>query len=67
MAWDAALHRSIVSVSKRRRADMRCTIVLEFDDGSGTVAKRVEVMQFHRVDHSQASGDVGLSLRKVHR
>jgi hypothetical protein len=33
---------------------MRCTIVLEFDDGNGTVAKRVEVMRFHRVDRSQA-------------
>lgn len=46
----------------RRRADIRYTIVLEFDDGDSTVAKRIEVMRFHRVDRSQASGDVGLSL-----
>lgn len=27
---------------------MRCTIVLEFDNGDGSVVKRVEVMRFHR-------------------
>lgn len=41
---------------------MRCTIVLEFDDGDGTVAKRVEVMRLHRATENPTSGDVGLSL-----
>ena len=40
---------------------MRCTIVLEFDDGHATAVKRVELMRFHRADCG-ASGDVGLSL-----
>jgi hypothetical protein len=41
---------------------MRCTIVLEFDDGDGTVGKRVEVMRLHRGAENPTSGDVGLSL-----
>jgi len=41
---------------------MRCTIVLEFDNGDGTVVKRAEVMRFHRAAGEQAPGDVGLSL-----
>lgn len=41
---------------------MRCTIVLEFDDGDGAAVKRVEVMRFHRSAENQVSGDVGLSL-----
>jgi hypothetical protein len=27
---------------------MRCTIVLEFDDGEGLEVKRVELMRLHR-------------------
>ena len=27
---------------------MRCTIVLEFDDGEGSEAKRIELMRLHR-------------------
>lgn len=41
---------------------MRCTIVLEFDNGDGSVVKRAEVMRFHRATGEQAPGDVGLSL-----
>jgi len=41
---------------------MRCTIVLEFDNGDGGVGKRVEVMRFHRPVEDQTPGDVGLSL-----
>jgi hypothetical protein len=41
---------------------MRCTIVLEFDNGDGSVVKRVEVMRFHRPTEDQTPGDVGLSL-----
>jgi hypothetical protein len=41
---------------------MRCTIVLEFDNGDGSVGKRVEVMRFHRPVEDQTPGDVGLSL-----
>ena len=41
---------------------MRCTIVLEFDDGDGTVGKRVGVMRLHRGAENPTSGDVGLSL-----
>jgi hypothetical protein len=41
---------------------MRCTIVLEFDNGDGNVAKRVEVMRFHRAAGEETTGDVGLSL-----
>ncbi|AGW90234.1 MULTISPECIES: ISKra4 family transposase [Cupriavidus] len=40
---------------------MRCTIVLEFDDGEATAVKRVELMRFHRADSGEP-GDVGLSL-----
>ncbi|MFJ4291114.1 ISKra4 family transposase [Cupriavidus sp. NPDC089707] len=40
---------------------MRCTIVLEFDDGNATAVRRVELMRFHRADCA-SSGDVGLSL-----
>jgi hypothetical protein len=39
---------------------MRCTIVLEFDNGDGSVVKRVEVMGFHRPVEDQTPGDVGL-------
>ncbi|MDQ0138462.1 hypothetical protein J2T05_000035 [Cupriavidus necator] len=42
---------------------MRCTIVLEFDDGQGTVVKRVELMRFHRAECG-ACGDVGLTLEE---
>jgi hypothetical protein len=41
---------------------MRCTIVLEFDNGDGSVVKRVEVMRLHRPIDDQTPGDVGLSL-----
>jgi len=41
---------------------MRCTIVLEFDNGDGSVVKRVEVMGVHRPVEDQTPGDVGLSL-----
>jgi hypothetical protein len=41
---------------------MRCTIVLEFDNGDGSVVKRVEVRRFHRPTEDQTPGDVGLSL-----
>jgi hypothetical protein len=41
---------------------MRCTFVLEFDDGDGSVVKRVEVMRLHRATENQTPGDVGLSL-----
>jgi hypothetical protein len=41
---------------------MRCAIVLEFDNGDGSVGKRVEVMRFHRPVEDQTPGDVGLSL-----
>jgi hypothetical protein len=41
---------------------VRCTIVLEFDNGGGSVVKRVEVMWFHRSTEDQTPGDVGLSL-----
>jgi len=41
---------------------MRCTIVLKFDNGDGSVVKRAEVMRFHRAAGEQAAGDVGLSL-----
>lgn len=41
---------------------MRCTIVLDFDNGDGRVVKRVEVMRFHRAVEEQTPGDVGLSL-----
>ena len=41
---------------------MRCTIVLEFDDGEGSTAERVELMRLHRDTANPASGDVGLSL-----
>ncbi|QCP50286.1 ISKra4 family transposase [Trinickia violacea] len=41
---------------------MRCTIVLEFDDGDGSAVKRVEVMRLHRAAENPTSGDVGLSL-----
>ena len=27
---------------------MRCTIVLEFDDGEGSEVKRIELMRLHR-------------------
>lgn len=41
---------------------MRCTIVLEFDNGEGLDVKRVELMRLHRDTVDPASGDVGLSL-----
>ncbi len=41
---------------------MRCTIVHEFDNGDGSVAKRVEVMRLDRPIDDQTSADVGLSL-----
>ena len=41
---------------------MRCTIVLGFDNGDGSMVKRVEVMRFHRPIEDQTPGDVGLSL-----
>jgi hypothetical protein len=41
---------------------MRCTIVLEFDDWDRSVAKRVEVIRFHRPIEDPTPGDVGLSL-----
>ena len=41
---------------------MRCTIVLEFDNGDGRVAKRVEVTRLHGPIDDQTPGDVGLSL-----
>jgi hypothetical protein len=43
---------------------MRCTIVLEFDNGDGSVRKRVEVMRFHGSVGDQTPGDVGRSLAK---
>jgi len=41
---------------------MRCTVVLEFDDGTGMNPRRVELMRLHRQDASAESGDVGISL-----
>ncbi|MDR6859957.1 hypothetical protein J2W96_006297 [Variovorax guangxiensis] len=41
---------------------MRCTIVLEFDDGEGFAVKRVELMRLHRDTANPALGDIGLSL-----
>ena len=41
---------------------MRCTIVLEFDDGEGSEVKRIELMRLHRDTANHAAGDVGLSL-----
>lgn len=41
---------------------MRCTIVLESDDGDGSAIKRVEHTRFHRLIEDQTPGDVGLSL-----
>jgi hypothetical protein len=41
---------------------MRCTIVLEFDDGDGSVMKRAELMRSHRLIEDPTPGDVGLSL-----
>jgi hypothetical protein len=41
---------------------MRCTIVLQFDNGDGSMAKRVELIRFHRAVEEQTPGDVGLSL-----
>jgi hypothetical protein len=41
---------------------MRCTIVLEFENGDESLAKRVEIMRFHRPIEDQTPGDVGLSL-----
>ena len=41
---------------------MRCTIVLEFDDGEGSEVKRIELMRLHRDTANPAAGDVGLSL-----
>ncbi len=38
---------------------MRCTIVLEFDDGDGTVVKPVEVVRLHR-----AAGSLSLAEGK---
>lgn len=44
---------------------MRCAVVLEFDNGEGSVAKRVEVMhavsQAHR---NQTPGDLGSVTRR---
>jgi hypothetical protein len=39
---------------------MRCTIVLEFDNGDANVVKRVEVMRFHRA----AGEEVGRRICK---
>ena len=41
---------------------MRCTIVLEFDEGEGSEVKRIELMRLHRDTDNPAAGDVGLSL-----
>ena len=41
---------------------MRCTIVLEFDDGQGLAVKRVELMRLHRDTAAPVPGDAGLSL-----
>jgi hypothetical protein len=41
---------------------MRCTIVLEFDNGDGSVVKRVEVMRLHRPIEAPTPGDVRLFL-----
>lgn len=41
---------------------MRCTIILELDDGEGSVVKRIELMRLHRDTGNPAAGDVGLSL-----
>lgn len=41
---------------------MRCTVVLEFDDGEGTAVSRVEFMRLHRDTSGPSTGDVGISL-----
>ena len=41
---------------------MRCTAVLEFDNGEGTAVGRVELMRLHRDSADPITGDVGISL-----
>ena len=41
---------------------MRCTVVLEFDDGDSTALRRVELARLHRDVADPKPGDVGLSL-----
>ena len=41
---------------------MRCTVVLEFDDGDGADVRRVELMRLHRDSADPNAGDVGISL-----
>ena len=41
---------------------MRCTVVLEFDDGDATVSRRVELMKLHRNVANPDPGDAGLTL-----
>ena len=41
---------------------MRCTVVLEFDDGESTTLRRVELTRLHRDLAKAEPGDVGLSL-----
>ena len=41
---------------------MRCTIVLEFDEGEGSEVTRIELMRLHRDSANPAAGDVGLTL-----
>jgi hypothetical protein len=43
---------------------MRCTIVLEFDNGDGSVVKRVEIMRLHMAIENQPPGDVGSVTRR---
>ncbi|SAL84889.1 hypothetical protein AWB68_07479 [Caballeronia choica] len=46
---------------------MRCTIVLEFDNGDGSVVKRVEVMRLHRATENQTPGDQTGACQTVQR
>lgn len=41
---------------------MRCTVVLQFDNGEGTAGGRVELMRLHRDTAGPSTGDVGISL-----
>jgi hypothetical protein len=46
----------------RTGGTMRCTVVLEFDNGEGAVVSRVETMRLHRDTAGPSTGDVGISL-----
>jgi len=41
---------------------MRCTVVLEFDDGDSTALRRVELTRLYRDVADPKPGDIGLSL-----